>query len=857
MTNPVTPNIGLNKIDRTSPSTTYFDLEKYIDQNADAVDRFAGETSESIGALEKRLDTEERREVVLQPGLQIVNAERSAPFKLSRIKGRTLVNLLGRDGSCDSLNGISPYQVTLALDNSQYSQGTALKVTVAQGFSSGAAFFPSVKFYANKKYVLIVEVRVANAEYARIHLPSAGAIGNNVTSTTFKPSVALFSPTTDVVSNVDLALKGTSASIGYFDAARIYEISEAEYAALANMTPEQVAAKYLHVDSIQPVRNPYTIRYGQNLLPPFYDYRTDGLGANQVISPYEVNSPADGDLYTKYVIVPAVENQTYTVSIDHNGWIGVNTLSPLQEVIPDIGQPKLNEWITGTSLTFVTPLGTKFIRFNVAARVNKPGRNLYYRNPMLTLGSEAKPFKPREDSMLALQTDLYADPLTGANADEVFEKDGQYFKLAKWKKVVLDETLGWSIAAGGSYPSYKKINASVAGITLVCMVTKYDGKVLSSYNGAIPDYGADRYYVNFSGQLFEVSVSNLDSGWGDNYTPTAEEIKAYFMGWKMYDTANGATTSVYNGTAGQSKGWVRRRLSDGSFIEGTGTLPIAQAPEYTPYQLVYQLATPTVKPIVSEGLLTFNEGDNQVEVGTGILVREKATPVNAGDDTFWINGRTYPRYLLSKRPSEIYSVYKNNLPDNAWMVLPVDPGYQNEYGLVQARLGVGLFDAAAAYSVTYQMQDKSPIIPFTGSYAANEKSILCELTDAVHQNATAVSVLMNKKQDKDALGWITPTLLNGWVSRNTGFDAPLSYRKIEGLGVQARGIIQLGTTGVVFSLPNGYRPEKTHFDIVMGYIQSQASYIYPYITITPAGEFRIDAVTTPPSWLIIDTIIPL
>ena len=99
------------------------------------------------------------------------------------------------------------------------------------------------------------------------------------------------------------------------------------------------------------------------------------------------------------------------------------------------------------------------------------------------------------------------------------------------------------------------------------MVTKYDGKVLISYNGAIPDYGADRYYVNFSGQLFEVSVSNLDSGWGDNYTPTADEIKAYFMGWKMYDTANGATTSVYNGTAGQSKGWVRRRLTDGSLLK--------------------------------------------------------------------------------------------------------------------------------------------------------------------------------------------------------------------------------------------------------------------------------------------------
>lgn len=54
MTNPVTPNIGLNKIDRTSPSTTYFDLEKYIDQNADAVDQFAGETKQ-LDSLASRL----------------------------------------------------------------------------------------------------------------------------------------------------------------------------------------------------------------------------------------------------------------------------------------------------------------------------------------------------------------------------------------------------------------------------------------------------------------------------------------------------------------------------------------------------------------------------------------------------------------------------------------------------------------------------------------------------------------------------------------------------------------------------------------------------------------------------------
>ena len=82
-------------------------------------------------------------------------------------------------------------------------------------------------------------------------------------------------------------------------------------------------------------------------------------------------------------------------------------------------------------------------------RNSLPAYDILATNPMLTLGSsEAKPFKPRGDAMLAFQTDLYADPLTGANADEVFEKDGQYFKLVKWKKIVLDGTLGWSIAPG-------------------------------------------------------------------------------------------------------------------------------------------------------------------------------------------------------------------------------------------------------------------------------------------------------------------------------------------------------------------------------------------------------------------------
>lgn len=812
MTNPVTPNIGLNKIDRTSPSTTYFDLEKYIDQNADAVDRFAGESSDAIGALEKRLDTEERREVVLQPGLQIVNAERSAPFKLSGIKGRTLVNLLGRAGACNSLNGIFPYQVTLALDNSQYTQGTALKVTVTQGFSSGAAFFPSVKFYANKKYVLIVNARVENAEYARIHLSGVGAIGNNVTSTTFKPSVAFYSPTADTTSNTDLALKGSgsSAIIAYFDAARIYEVSAEEYAALASMTPEQVADKYPYVDSVQPVRNPYAIRYGENLAPTLFEGVLES--STKVLSKYSALIKATGATVVEYrsKLIPAKPNTKYTIraKITHNG------IEKYDGVYVDVlGYDESGLYVfdgIGTDIhgfdAFHTPANIKSMEVRIVSPTSAAIGEYVVEDIMLNIGTEAQPFKPRKDSMLALQTDLFADPSTGANADEVFEKDGQYFKLTKWGKATLTDNfnyVGVSGVGAGWKQTYFDLPSKTAG-PYSEIVVKHDGKVLQSIQitdgpdiGAIDSGNPKRCYISFS---------NADTGWGDNYTPTTEEIKAYFMGWKMYLGGQADVSQPYNGTG--SKAWcpLDSMYSSGSLTYAThftSTLPMASTTtlsysrytQWTPYKLVYQLATPTIEPIVSEGMLTFNEGDNQIEVGSGMLIRESVVPQRTGD-AHVINDINLPGSILRHKVERFLNVYKNGYRDQ-WE-------YRSNvaYGS-ERRVKYDGYDITAAYSVTYLMLDKSPFVPFSGSYAVNEKSILQELTGAVHQNATAVTVLMNKKQDKDAPGWITPTLLNGWGLSGLGFGVRVVDNNLQFRGALSSNLPIAGTVAI---LPMEMRP---------------------------------------------------
>lgn len=73
MNEPKTPNLGLNKIDRSSPSTTYFDLDKYLDQNWEKVD-------ESVATKE---DLEELREAVSEVDVPDASLTQKGKVQLS------------------------------------------------------------------------------------------------------------------------------------------------------------------------------------------------------------------------------------------------------------------------------------------------------------------------------------------------------------------------------------------------------------------------------------------------------------------------------------------------------------------------------------------------------------------------------------------------------------------------------------------------------------------------------------------------------------------------------------------------------------------------------------------------------
>lgn len=77
------------------------------------------------------------------------------------------------------------------------------------------------------------------------------------------------------------------------------------------------------------------------------------------------------------------------------------------------------------------------------------------------------------------------------------------------------------------------------------------------------------------------------------------------------------------------------------------------------------------------------------------------------------------------------------------------------------------------------------------------------LADDVQQ----IGVELNEKANKIQEDWITPTLLNGWITGGNVFFAPIQYKKDEFGFVHLRGGIHNGVDRHICTLPIGYRPK--------------------------------------------------
>lgn len=844
MTNPKTKNLELNLIDRTSPTTTYLNLQTNLDDNWEKIDQALG--SETVDA--------EPIPVTLKQGMQVVNNEtnRKVPLQLKSLKGRTLVNLLGRDGGCES---IAPFAtggaMTLTLDASNKTTGSygikATNVTPTGTFWRG-----SIPIKAGKYYITLADLKNGTADNIFVRFPKSQISTPAVTDNSkFQTVFVKYAATVDDIGLFDCVVTGDAGEYAYVDSIRIYEISQAEYNALDSMTADQIAAKYPYVDDMKPIVNPYVIRYGKNLLPPFtewYGFLGGDARFSYPVGKYKFKMEPRQEGTEPFIsnyrfTVPIIPGETYTYSCTHNGKIGVNLFTADMVRITDHGLPNIDKWLTDQSITFTAPLNARYANILIGNNdISTVGCE--FSNPMFNIGTEPLPFVPREDNMQVAVTRL-ASSVNGSVYDEIYQKEGRLYKFGRFKTIDLDGSLYWELSQveGAGFkrariPSFVTLlGADGRGYQ---QVIKYNGKPLM-LKGSVN--GPDEFFLSYADPHFYITIPNADSGWGDSYRPSNDEIKAYFYGWKMYPVGDSSGVSLYNGEG--AKAWAKRRV-DGTFYDGTDTLPRDTYSDFLInfgyYKLQYQLATPTLEEVSSEGQISLHEGINQVEVGAGMIVREKAKPVqDSMNPSVYINvdGNKYSNVKgseLSFRTERILNIFDETFISKFSITHNTPNAYGNDFAIIPA----GLFDNSKPYSVTYTALDKylltGPVTAIDCQYPSNMKTIVNDLVSCQVDVVQRVGVLEMQKANKYQPQWITPTLLNGWENYGFSYSQAGYYKDDMGL-VHIRGLIKSGVTEApAFILPKGYRPR---FTTVFVGISSSGAYEFAYIRVNSGGLVTI------------------
>lgn len=755
----------------------------------------------------------------LSYGHQIVTVPRNTPYNLLNITGRTLINLLGRDGNFESIpTGWGQFQASTAIYTTSKAYGSnSLKITIAAGsgeFGAYGSIVHNVPVKSGSYYIVVGEFRNLSASGAMLKFN--GIYSDTITDAT-KFATAYLKTIAATTGNLSLEIvvAGAVDQIALADGIRVYELSATEYASISGMTTAQIAAKYPYVDDVRSIVNPYVIKQGENLLPPFTEWTANDTYTYKV-EPYRIDFTVsnlfDFGLFKHVDVLP---NQQYTFSVNREGTNGAVRINYINRDGTFIGTSVY--YRQDSVIQFTTPSNAVqimiFLSNEVAANTITNG-TFTFNNPMLNLGSTALPFKPKADDYLLFPNVQLASNVDNTIYDTLSKRDGRYWKLSYFKAIDLDGSRIYDIT--NHFTGFKRIRINLGvstihsnnGLVDSFSAVKYDGKILTKHVDVIDGAGLD------SNGLFYMDISSTDTGWGDNYSPSYAEVQAYFYGWKMSAT-NTASPAPYNGMG--SRYWFQvgtAPLSSAAytFADATPTTAIAAV---KPYKLQYQLATPIVEEITLEGDITLHEGLNQLEVGNGMIVREKTNPYKYDNGYQLINNLIAPSSLLGYRPGKLISVYRNNLIERR---VTVDPNDINRYGNYSLSIAPTNYDQSAAYTITYLALDQysltSNVQSIQGEYASNLKTIVDTLATNQATMATRVGVLENTKSQKAQPQYIKPALLNGSTYFRGGYYKDGTGRVYVDMGI-AGGSVTEGTALMQF--PKGYEPA---FDLLISFFSS-------------------------------------
>ncbi|HDR4393119.1 TPA: BppU family phage baseplate upper protein [Bacillus cereus] len=505
----------------------------------------------------------------------------------------------------------------------------------------------------------------------------------------------------------------------------LYEVDQVTYNKI-NVDPEYTGQKLLdkfpYMQGMQHL-NPIVSAEGGNLIPPFteWSFHKDTF----TVGAYEMEfTVTDNSVRTNQFIIPALPNTKYNISSNsENGRI---YLVSVDENLKDQMSNSVNiESNYKTGATLLTNNTTKYLRVSLT----NTGNGVFkHKEPMLVLGDKQKPFAPRNPSYLYTNTSLSG--FNGVN-DVLYQDDGQWKLLRKWGDEQLSDK-EWNFIQ--AYAGFKRFACRQSLIpNRKGIVLKYNNAVLTLGNTSLAPDVWDDDTVNL-----KISASNTDTGFSDNFNPNGDEIRAYFNGWKVKTTdANGKPIA-----------WKSVVDDKDAPTQTLAYVKANRAPNYTPYKLTYQLATPRVEAVIVEGDFAVS-GMTQVSVDSGVIVREKVKPkLNATGFNYHLNDTRDSETIFKSKNLLIINIYKNGVIDTQNWKIAKDTFAYGTYFAYQSK---NTFDPTAEYTVTYLVQDKHQFTtnPINVKAAFNQsiRSTIDEVTIKQSDAATNISILQNIMTD--------------------------------------------------------------------------------------------------------------
>lgn len=710
-------------------------------------------TAYDYDAMREMLEQGQTIPAPIQRGVNVINSDQPSGATI-KVSGRTLVNILGRDGGCESL---APFTTsgTVTLNTVEKRSGNS-SVRVADGV-----------FYKDYAFTLDPAKQYFIGAWMYIHSFTSGAnflrlcdVGTQTSRYSTTPSVStgmigtwqfIYSkiPTSNALVGNGFRLMFGAATTALWDASideiRLYEVSAAEYAAIGTtITGAEIDARWPYVDSVQPLRGVNVSLPGKNLLNGVPAAASNG--AWTLVEPYKFNHVRTASGQAQELGVATVKsNQQYTIKLNKSAGV----INHTRLIRSDGTYVNAHSDTNSDKITFTTNADT--VRVAVLVYTNT---NATYEvsNWMLVLGDASNlpaSFEPYSPRYAHAPVDLYSN-VDRTIYDSYDSATGQVFR--RWGSISFDGSEAWE---------YRNDNGNYVTASLEISTPPPYRKSIGNMDFYVR-YGNEEM-IPIIGQIDNVSQSYLDRLLATIYGSTVISYGVIYLTIPKFALSS------------QNAAGVKAYLA-------------AKAAAGNPLTLDYVRATPVVEQLTGDlGGLDVVSGGNTVELLEGVVVRERVYPQLASGE-YRINTTTAGK--ISRRVLSILNIYRGMVADNRWRVVTRAESSTDvpTYGYQWAGIAPSDYDPDAEYFVDYIVLDR---YAYTANVIDATLTYQSTLGGAVAQATQDIAALKQHNGVQDwAIDWTEAKADNVRFDLDAHISAPANAHAASAISTTGGGNVQ-------------------------------------------------------------------